>query len=133
MNKQIFILFLLCSASLVKADRIVRMLEKPKEVIQANEYQEDYNEDDYEDEEYEKEEPSCKKCCCHRPIIQKTVYIQQPRPVYRRIVYVQPRPIRQVVYRRPVCVYRTEPCASPIVSGLVGFGVGTILGTALAQ
>lgn len=93
-------LLLLCTASIAQADRLVRIIEEP--VYSTVRYY-------------------------PRPVIKKTVYIQQPR----RTVYIQ-QP-RQIVYRRPVYIHRRETYANAIAAGLVGLGFGTLLGSALSQ
>jgi hypothetical protein len=107
MKKYIFALILLCTASIAQAARIVRIIEEPAY-------------------EYGYVSPYHRVRYYPRPVIKRTVYVQQPR----RTVYIQPR---QVVYRRPVYVTRRENCGSAVAAGLVGLGFGTLLGSALAQ
>ncbi|MDR3646938.1 MAG: hypothetical protein P4L22_05365 [Candidatus Babeliales bacterium] len=132
MKQYIFALLLLCSASIAQADRIVRVTQPSYTEIYDNDYDDEYNdEDDYDNDENDEYETSSRNVRCYqRPVIKKTVYIQKPR----RIVYIQPRPVRHIVYRRPVCVYRRTSCGgSSVAAGLVGLGFGTMLGAALSQ
>lgn len=140
MKQYLVALFLLCSAGIIQADRIVRVIEEPdyEDTEEVYDYEDDNDNDNNENDEYET--PSTRVRYYQRPVIKKTVYIQRPSrrlmamaDTPSRVVYVQPRPVRHIVYRRPVCVYRNTSCGSTFVSGLVGFGLGTALGTALAR
>lgn len=108
MKNYIFTLLLLCTASIAYADRIVRYIETP----------------DYDQQEVYEYTP--RMCYYQRPIVKKTVYYKpKTRVIYKR----RPIVIRPAVNRVRIAEHST----SPFVSGLIGFGLGTILGNALSK